>query len=399
MKIELSIVMPCLNEAETLERCIQKARSFLDRNNVAGEIIVGDNGSTDGSQEIARRCGAVVVDVPFRGYGAALGGAIAAARGKYCIMGDSDCSYNFGDLQPFLDRLRSGADLVVGNRFLGGIASGAMPWKNRFIGNPILSGLGRFLFKTKIRDFHCGLRGLSKGAFERMDLRTTGMEFASEMVIKATLMKMNVVEVPTTLSPDGRSRPPHLRPFRDGWRHLRFMLLYSPNWLFLYPGLALMVAGLAFGGALLSHSVDVAGVRFSVGSLLYCATMIEIGFQATLFAVMSRTFAAREGLIPQPARPNLFDRVFTLERGVTVGILALAVGAWLLLGALEYWAHAQFGDLDVERLARTVIASCLTLSLGFEITLSSLLLSILKLNTRMHFETVPPFASTAPDVV
>jgi len=319
MDIELSIVMPCLNEAETLERCILKARSFLERNRVAGEVVVGDNGSTDGSQEIARRCGAVVVEVPVRGYGAALRGAVAVARGKYCIMGDSDDSYDFSELSPFLDRLRAGADLVMGNRFLGGIAPDAMPWKNRYIGNPVLSGIGRFLFKAPTKDFHCGLRGFSKDAFERMDLRTTGMEFASEMVIKATLMKMNVVEAPTTLSPDGRSRPPHLRPYRDGWRHLRFMALFSPNWLFLYPGLSLIALGLALGGVLLAHPVYVGGVRFSVDTLIYCVTMIEVGFQAVLFALLSRTYAIQEGLFPTPLQASLFDRWFSLERGVVFG--------------------------------------------------------------------------------
>jgi glycosyltransferase involved in cell wall biosynthesis len=235
MYVELSIVMPCLNEAETLETCISKARSFLERSGISGEIVIGDNGSTDGSQEIARRCGARVVNVQTRGYGAALYSATIAARGKYCVMGDSDDSYDFSNLIEFIEKLRAGADLVMGNRFLGGIAEGAMPWQNRYIGNPLLTGIGRFLFRCPSRDFHCGLRAFSRDAFLRMDLRTTGMEFASEMVIKATLMGMKIVEVPTRLSPAGRARPPHLRPYRDGWRHLRFMLLFSPNWLFLYP--------------------------------------------------------------------------------------------------------------------------------------------------------------------
>jgi glycosyltransferase involved in cell wall biosynthesis len=393
MDIELSIVMPCLNEAETLERCILKARSFLERNRVAGEVVVGDNGSTDGSQEIARRCGAVVVEVPVRGYGAALRGAVAVARGKYCIMGDSDDSYDFSELSPFLDRLRAGADLVMGNRFLGGIAPDAMPWKNRYIGNPVLSGIGRFLFKAPTKDFHCGLRGFSKDAFERMDLRTTGMEFASEMVIKATLMKMNVVEAPTTLSPDGRSRPPHLRPYRDGWRHLRFMALFSPNWLFLYPGLSLIALGLALGGVLLAHPVYVGGVRFSVDTLIYCVTMIEVGFQAVLFALLSRTYAIQEGLFPTPLQASLFDRWFSLERGVVFGAALLLVGALLLYKALSIWAAAQFGPLDVEHVTPVVISSSLSLSLGFEIILSSFLLSMLKLNVR----TMPALSSQGGD--
>ena len=261
MPIELSIVMPCLNEAETLETCLNKAKAFLAHSGIAGEIVVGDNGSVDGSREIARKCGARVIDVPVRGYGAALYYAIMESSGKYCIMGDSDDSYDFSKLHAFVKELRAGADLVMGNRFSGGIAPGAMPWKNRYIGNPVLSGIGQVLFNCPARDFHCGLRGFSKNAFLQMDLRTTGMEFASEMVIKATLMKMTVTEVPTTLSPDGRSRAPHLRPYRDGWRHLRFMLLFSPNWLFLYPGLILMVAGFLFGGMIFARPIYIGTAR------------------------------------------------------------------------------------------------------------------------------------------
>ena len=241
--VELSIVMPCLNEAETLARCIGKATRFLDESGVAGEIVIGDNGSTDGSIEIAERHGARVVDVPIRGYGAAVYHAALAAKGRYVIMGDADDSYDFSALAPLVAKLRDGYDVVMGNRFLGGIRPGAMPWKNRYIGNPILSSIGRLFFRCPARDFHCGLRGFSADAFRRMDLRTTGMEFASEMVIRATLLGMRITEVPTTLDPDGRSRPPHLRPWRDGWRHLRFMLLFSPRWLFLIPGLALMLTG------------------------------------------------------------------------------------------------------------------------------------------------------------
>ena len=241
MAMELSIVMPCLNEAETLESCIRKAQSYLRRSGVCGEIVIGDNGSTDGSQEIAARLGARVIHIPIRGYGAALYGAITASHGRFFIMGDSDDSYNFEDLGAFVEKMREGYDVVMGNRFQGGIRPGAMPWKNRYIGNPILSTIGKVLFHAGVGDFHCGLRGFTKSAFQKMDLRTTGMEFASEMVIKATLMGLKMTEVPTVLSPDGRSRPPHLLPYRDGWRHLRFMLLFSPNWLFLYPGIALML--------------------------------------------------------------------------------------------------------------------------------------------------------------
>jgi glycosyltransferase involved in cell wall biosynthesis len=226
MSVELNIVMPCLNEAETLETCITKARSFLERSDISGEIVVGDNGSTDGSQEIARKCGARIVHVPIRGCGAALYGAVMSARGMYCIMADADGSYDFNDLMNFVEKLRAGADLIMGNRFLGGIAPGAMPWQNRYIGNPLLTGIGRLLFGCPSRDFCCGIRAFSKEAFIRMDLRTTGMEFASEMVINATVLGMKINEIPTTLGLAGRTRPPHLRRYRDGWRHLKFMLLF-----------------------------------------------------------------------------------------------------------------------------------------------------------------------------
>jgi glycosyltransferase involved in cell wall biosynthesis len=382
MNIELSIVMPCLNEAETLERCIVKAKAFLARAGICGEIVVGDNGSTDGSQAIARRCGARVVDVPVRGYGAALFGVVQQARGTYCIMGDADDSYDFNALEFFIASLRAGADLVMGNRFQGGIEPGAMPWKNRYIGNPMLSGVGRLLFRTSVRDFHCGLRGFSRAAFLRMDLRTTGMEFASEMIIKATLLKMRIVEVPTKLAKDGRSRPPHLRPLRDGWRHLRFMLLFSPNWLFFYPGLALMAIGLAVGGMLLSDPVDVAGVRLSIGTLIYCMMMIEVGFQALLFALLSRTYAVQEGLVPQSARMRVVERVFSLETGILFGLVLLAAGGSLIGYAVSVWSQAQFGNLNVDRITRIAISSSLSISLGFEVILTSFLLSTLKLNVR-----------------
>jgi glycosyltransferase involved in cell wall biosynthesis len=382
MIIELSIVMPCLNEAETLEKCIVKAKSFLDRSGVVGEIVIGDNGSTDGSKEIARRCGARVVEVPVRGYGAALCGAILASRGIYCVMGDSDDSYNFSKLDLFVKELRAGADLVMGNRFLGGIETGAMPWKNRYIGNPVLSGIGRLLFAAPIGDFHCGLRGFSRAAFLRMDLRTTGMEFASEMVIKATLLKMKMVEVPTILSQDGRSRPPHLRPYRDGWRHLRFMLLFSPNWLFLYPGLILVLGGLLIGANLLINPIYIKGIRLSVDTLIYTVTMIEIGFQAILFALLSRTYAIQEGLFPRPDKPYFFDKIFSLERGAAFGALLLALGIVLFFNAFSIWRNAEFGPLEVERVTPIVIGSSISLSLGSEVILSSFLLSMLKLNVR-----------------
>ena len=344
---------------------------------------MADNGSTDGSQEIAVRCGARVVDVPVRGYGAALYSGIMAARGKYCVMGDSDDSYDFSCLGAFIKELRAGADLVMGNRFRGGISPGAMPWKNRYIGNPLLTSIGRFLFDCPASDFHCGLRAFSKSAFLKMDLRTAGMEFASEMVIKATLMKLKIAEVPTTLSPDGRSRRPHLRPYRDGWRHLRFMLLFSPNWLFLYPGLALIAVGFVVGLVLFVHPIYVGDIRFSVDTLIYCATSIEIGFQSVLFMLLSRAFAIQEGLFPRPAASGLLDRLFRLEYGVLLGLALALTGGMFAIHAVNVWSSTHFGNLDVEQITRSVIVSSLFLSLGFEIALSSFLLGMFRLNVRV----------------
>ena len=379
---ELSIVMPCLNEAETLETCIRKAQGFLERHGVRGEIVIGDNGSTDGSQEIARRCGARVVDVKVRGYGAALHHATLAARGRYVIMGDSDDSYDFSDLMPLLKELRAGRDLVMGNRFRGGIKPGAMPWKNRYLGNPVLSGLGRLFFKCPVGDFHCGLRGYSAEAFRRMDLQTTGMEFASEMVIKATLLGMDVAEAPTTLGPDGRSRPPHLRPWRDGWRHLRFMLLYSPRWLFLYPGLLLMLIGLGVGAWLLPQPRPVGGAVFDVHTLLYAAAAVLLGFQTCMFAVLARAFAASRKLLPERPLLTRFLRHSTLEAGLIAGLLLILAGLGGSAAAVWWWEARSFGPLDPAVTLRIAIPSVLALLVGSEVVLCSFLLGVIMLPTQ-----------------
>ncbi len=379
---ELTVVMPCLNEAETLETCIRKARGFLERHQIRGEIVVGDNGSTDGSQDIARRCGARVVPVPVRGYGAALYFATLAARGKYVIMGDSDDSYDFSGLLPFVEKLRAGHDLVMGNRFEGGIKPGAMPWKNRWLGTPVLTGIGRLFFHCPVGDFNCGLRGYSLEAFKKMDLRTTGMEFASEMIIKATLLRMKIAEVPTTLSPDGRSHPPHLRPWRDGWRHFRFMLLYSPRWLFLYPGIILMAIGLLGGLWLLPGPRTVGGVTFDVHTLLYAAAAVLLGFQAIAFAVLAKVFAISEGLLPEDPRLKWLFPFGTLEVGLVIGgvlILLGLVGTFLAFGS---WAARHFGPLDVTRTLRMVIPAVTSLTLGIQVFLSSFFLSVLGLKRR-----------------
>lgn len=379
---ELTIVMPCLNESLTLETCIRKAKGWLERTGVDGEIVVGDNGSTDGSQDIARRCGARVVDVPVRGYGAALYHATRAARGRYVVMGDSDDSYDFSNLTPFLEKLREGFDLVMGNRFAGGIRKGAMPWKNRYIGNPVLSAIGRVFFRCPARDFHCGLRGFSRAAFERMDLRTTGMEYASEMVIKSTLLGLRIAEVPTTLDPDGRDRPPHLRPWRDGWRHLRFMLLYSPRWLFLVPGALLFAVGLLTLVWLLPAPRQVLGVVLDVHTLVYAGAATLIGFQAVAFAAFSKVFAIQEGLLPPDPRLDRLFRYITLETGLVAGAVLVLLGFVGAGASVAYWSAQSFGNLDPTRVLRAVVPSAVAIALGTQVVFSSFFLSVLGLRVR-----------------
>jgi glycosyltransferase involved in cell wall biosynthesis len=371
--------MPCLNEAETLETCIKKALAALHQQGIVGEVVVADNGSTDGSQAIGTRMGARVVQVDLKGYGNALMGGISNARGTFIIMGDADDSYDFTAIGPFIDRLREGYDLVMGNRFRGGIRPGAMPFLHRYLGNPVLSGLGRLFFPSACGDFHCGLRGFRRDAIARMDLRTTGMEFASELVVKATLFNMNISEVPVTLSPDGRSRPPHLRSWRDGWRHLRFLLLYSPRWLFLYPGMLLVFLGLATGLWLLPHPRTIGDVTFDVHTLLYSAAAIFIGFQSIVFALFAKIFAITEKLVPQDPQLDRLLRSINLEKGLCVGGVLTVLGLLASLYALSDWGGRLFGPMDPSRTFRVVIPAVLALILGCQVTLSSLFLSILGL--------------------
>jgi glycosyltransferase involved in cell wall biosynthesis len=380
--IELSILMPCLNEAETLATCIRKAQTWMTRHQVAGEVIVADNGSTDGSQRIARVMGARVVDVPERGYGAALRAGIEAAAGKYVIMGDADDSYNFANLGPFLSKLRNGYDLVMGNRFAGGIEPGAMPPLHKYLGNPVLTGIGRLLFRSPCRDFHCGLRGFTKEAALKMDLRTPGMEFASEMVVKATLNKLRIIEVPTTLSPDGRSREPHLRSWRDGWRHLRFLLLYSPRWLFFYPGVLLMLVGLAVGLWLLPGPRAVGNITLDVHTLLYAAAAVLTGFQAVNFAVFTKIFGVTSGLLPPDAKLEKAFKYVTLESGIVAGVVLFLTGLGLSIFAVSDWGAHSFGPLDPTKILRLVIPAVSAMMLGSEIVLSSFFLSVLGLTKR-----------------
>ena len=378
-RTELSIVMPCLNEAETLAICIKKAQQSLDELKVAGEVVIADNGSTDGSPEIATALGARVIHVAEKGYGSALLGGIKAARGKYIIRGDADDSYDFTNLGPFLEKLRDGYELVMGNRFKGGIAPHAMPPLHKYLGNPVLTGIGRLFFNSPCGDFHCGLRGFSKNAIQQLDLRTTGMEFASETVVKASLHGLRIAEVPTTLSADGRKRAPHLRSWRDGWRHLRFLLLYSPRWLFLYPGFLLMLIGAAVSGWLLVGPRVVDGITFDIHTFLYAAMAIIIGYQTVIFAIFTKVFAITEGLLPEDQRLNTLFRHIKLETGILAGALLLVAGIGLSVYALSFWSATSFGPLDPSRTLRLVIPAVTLIALGLQTVLSSFFLSILGL--------------------
>lgn len=380
--LELTVVIPCLNEALTIAGCVREAMDALAASGIAGEVVVADNGSTDGSQALATAAGARVVPIAPKGYGNALRGGIAAARGRYIIMGDADGSYDFSHLPRFVERLRAGADLVMGNRFLGGIEPGAMPWKNKHIGNPLLSFIGRLFFRAPIGDFHCGLRAFSADAYRRMDLRTTGMELASEMVIKSVLFGLRVEEVPTVLRKDGRDRPPHLRPWRDGWRHLRFMLLFSPRWLFWYPGILLMTAGIILGAVLVQGPLPLGRITLDVHTLLFAAVAVLIGFQAASFAVLSKFFAIRAGLrLPQAGFEGWFRHV-TLESGLVSGAVLVAAGLSLSLGAVSVWGGHGFGQLQPSETLRLVIPGALCLVLGCQMILSSFFLGVLRLDTR-----------------
>ena len=381
-EVEISIVMPCLNEAETLGRCIERAQRALDEHAIRGEVLIADNGSTDGSQEIAARLGARVVTVAERGYGAALMGGIAAARGRYVAMGDADESYDFGDVPRFLERLRAGAELVIGNRFAGGIRPGAMPFLHRYLGNPVLSAVGRLFFKVPCRDFHCGLRAFDRAALLRLDLHTTGMEFASEMIVKAGLRGLAIAEVPTSLSPDGRTRPPHLRTWRDGWRHLRFLLLYSPRWLFLWPGSLLLAAGLLGTAWLLPGPRHVGGVEFDVHTLLYCAMAMIVGFQAVFFALFTKVFAMNEKLLPPHPTLERWLRRPVLEIGLGLGLLLLSIGVIAAAQAFASWRTLGFGPLEPSRTLRVVIPAVTAVTLGLQVMMGSFFLSVLGLRRR-----------------
>jgi len=343
--LDVTIVMPCLNEAETLGTCVRKALHSIRELGVAGEVIVADNGSTDGSQAIAESEGARLIHVPVRGYGAALQAGIKAARGRYVLMADADDSYHFSHLPRFVEALDKGADLVMGNRFKGGIEPGAMPFLHRYLGNPVLSSLGRLFFRVPVGDFHCGIRAFRKTAIEGLNLNSPGMEFASEMVVKASLAHLNITEVPTTLSPDGRSRAPHLRTWRDGWRHLRFLLLYSPRWLFLYPGMLLMLLGAAGSVWLITGQRTVAGVNFDVDTLVYALGAILIGFHACAFAISAKVFAISQRLLPEDPKFERWFKYITLETGVAVGAVLIVLGLGFGIHDVVLWSRTGFGEL------------------------------------------------------
>jgi glycosyltransferase involved in cell wall biosynthesis len=374
---EFSIVMPCLNEAETLAVCIDKARNFLVNNKISGEIIVADNGSMDGSQAIAETHGARVVNIPVRGYGAALMGGIQESRGKYIIMGDADDSYDFSALIAFVGKLRDGYDLVMGNRFKGGIKPGAMPLLHRYLGNPLFSYMGRLFFGSPVGDFYCGLRGFNKESIQLLNLQTTGMEFAIEMVVKATLNNLRIAEVSTTLSPDGRSRPPHLKTWRDGWRTLRFLLIYSPRWLFFYPGATLMTLGLAVMLWLLPARRTIGGVAFDIHTMLYAAISIILGLQMVAFALSARFFAISARLLPENDRITSALRVFTLERGLILGGLLSIIGITGSIYAFIFWGRTSFGPLDPFLIMRITIPSLTFLAVGIQVVFASFFMSVL----------------------
>ena len=375
--LELTILMPCLDEAETLALCISKAQSFLRDHAVAGEVLIADNGSSDGSQAIARSLGARVVDVPVRGYGAALFAGIEASRSTYVIMGDADDSYDFTALQPFVDELRAGADLVMGDRFAGGIEPGAMPGSHRYVGNPILSGIGRLFFRSPIHDFHCGLRGFRRDRMLALDLSTTGMEFASEMVVKSALAHYDVREVATTLSKDGRSRAPHLNTWRDGWRHLRFLLVYSPSWLYLYPGLVLALLGIIGVVALFLGPLNVGSVTINVHTFVASCMALLIGLQAVTFSIVARRYARLRGILP--AGPEGAAAVMTPDRMIGLAAILVLVGALGGLWTLWQWWMLGFGNIDDERILRVLTLSFTSIAASIQLGFTAFLASLMEL--------------------
>jgi glycosyltransferase involved in cell wall biosynthesis len=378
--IELTILMPCLNEAETLEICINKAIKSLKENNINGEVLIADNGSTDGSKEIAIKNGARVIDVPTKGYGSALIEGTKQALGKFIIMGDSDDSYDFSNIMPFVDKLREGYDLVMGNRFKGGIEKGAMPWSHKYIGTPVISFIGRLFYKSKIGDFNCGMRGYRKQAILDLDLKCTGMEYASEMIVEASLNDLKIAEIPTTLKKDGRNRPPHLKSFSDGWRHLKFLLMYSPTWLFLIPGLILMTIGLIGTIAFMFGNLKIASVVLGVHSRLYLGAMVVVGFQMIIFSLFAKTYAVNSGMHPKVDRISKFIKKITLEKGLLAGIILTIIGIGLTIYAMVIWEQAEWGRLNPVDVMPITIPAVYLIIIGVQLTFSSFFLGVLNIS-------------------
>ena len=372
--------MPCLNEAETLGTCIEKAKSFIEANGITGEVLIADNGSTDASRQIAASLGARVVAVASRGYGAALLGGIEAACGRYIVMGDADDSYDFTRLMPFIERLRDGADMVMGNRFAGGIAPGAMPLLHKYLGNPVLSFLGRLFFKIPVGDFHCGLRAFRADAIRALGLRSAGMEFASEMVVRSALARLNIVEVPTTLKPDGRSRAPHLKTWRDGWRHLKFLLMYSPKWLFFFPGAILLGLGTVLGAMLSWGPLHVfRDVVLDINSFIAACFFTIVGAQLISFGAISRSYATINGFLPVGARSRALRRYATTDRLALGGALLALLGATVFGYAVHAWAQAEFGPLPSPVIPRMVLGGMTLIVMGAQVLFMGFLLGILEI--------------------
>ncbi len=381
--MELTILMPCLNEEETIEKCINKAKEFLHDNSVDGEVLVVDNGSIDNSVIIAKDTGARVVFAKQKGYGSALIKGCEEARGKYVIMGDADDSYDFLHLMPFLEKLREGYDLVMGNRFAGGIEKNAMPWTHKYIGNPVLSFIGRLFFNSKIHDFHCGLRGYNKERISALSLQTTGMEYASEMVVKSELYGLKITEVPTTLKKDGRSRAPHLRSFRDGWRHLKFLFMYAPNWLFLYPGTILCTLGLGGGIWLCLGEQTIGKTELGIHTMLYCMMSIIVGMNVLLFYVFTKLYAARSHFIPNDIMADKISKVGE-DKGILFGFIVIVVGLVLSIKAFILWKETSFGNMVPEILMRIIIPAATMIEIGIEVIFASFFIGILKIKKSME---------------
>lgn len=381
-EIEFTILMPCLNEEATIAHCIEKAFESINKNKVSAEVLIADNGSTDRSIAIAEMLGVRIISVEEKGYGAALQAGIKNAKGKYIIMGDSDCSYDFGELSPFIEKLREGNELVMGNRFKGGIMKGAMPFLHRYLGNPVLSFIGRLFFQTSIGDFHCGLRGFNRQSILDIELNTKGMEFASEMVVKASLNKLKIIEVPTVLYPDGRVTAPHLRTWHDGWRHLRFLLIYSPKWLFLYPGIIMIIVGLIFSSVLTINQIHIGHINFDIHTLLYTLTLFYVGYQFVVFYMFSKYYGVKNKLLPASKFFLKLFKQFRLERGLLIGAVLLIAGMGLTLKAFLIWQGTGFGDLETERTIRLAIPAVFLILIGGQTILNSFFMSILQLESK-----------------